>query len=277
MRPGRQTRYALANDLDSWKTDERIATRGFAHRWDSVVADGNGEDLFFQLLAEHLSSDLDVLDVGCGHGELTLWIARRARSVIGVERHEGNVELARELLAESALTNVRFFQAELAGPAEAHPGGPLPVEERSIDLVVDRRGPPLVRYLDDLRRVARPGTVVIGMHPAGTAPPPWATSLPSLCDRFHSLPLDEVAIWVTGPLAGHGIADYRLWWIDVPEYLYSARSLYDRLTDYDRQLGDAVPPWDSVAAEVQAAFHGNQSDGAVALRHIRLVWTVRLP
>ena len=156
MRTGRQTRYALAHDLDSWKTDERIATRGFARRWDSVVADGNGEDFFFQLLQEHLSADLDVLDV-------------------------------------------------------------------------------------------------------------------------DSLPFDEVASWVTGPLAGQGIAGCRLWWIDAPEYLYTARSLYDRLTDYDRQLGDALPPWDSVAAEVQAAFDDNQSDGAVALRHIRLVWTVRLP
>src|SRR5258708_38968633 len=107
MRPGRQTRYALAHDLDSWKADGRIAARGFAHRWDSVVADGNGEDFFFQLLEEQLSPDLDVLDVGCGHGELTLWIARRARSVIGVERHEGNVERGRQLLAESALTNLR--------------------------------------------------------------------------------------------------------------------------------------------------------------------------
>jgi hypothetical protein len=44
MRPTRQTRYATAHDLDSWKTDQRIAAQGFAHRWDSVIADGNGED-----------------------------------------------------------------------------------------------------------------------------------------------------------------------------------------------------------------------------------------
>jgi hypothetical protein len=57
----------------------------------------------------------------------------------------------------------------------------------------------------------------------------------------------------------------------VPEYLHSARALYDRLADA------TVPPWDAVAREVTAAFGRDQSAGAVTLRHIRLVWTARLP
>ncbi len=80
-----------------------------------------------------------------------------------------------------------------------------------------------------------------------------------------------MASWVTDPLARQGIDDYRLWWIDVPEYLYSARSLYDRLAD------DTVPPWDSVATEIKAAYENSHNDGALILRHIRLVWTARLP
>jgi SAM-dependent methyltransferase len=272
MQPGRQTRYGRAHDLDRWKTDERIAARGFAHRWDSVVADGNGEDFFLELLDRYVRPDADVLDVGCGHGDLALSVARRARSVVGVDRHRGYLELAQELLAESGLSNVRFVASELADRGEAHPGGPLPLRDRCVDLVVDRRGPPLVRYLADLRRVARPGAVIIGLHAAGTAPPPnWASSMPSLHERFESLGYDEVASWVTIPLAAQGLADYRLWWLDVPEYLYSARSVYDRLAG-----GDA-PPWDSVAAEVEAAYERNQAGGAVVLRHIRLVWTARLP
>lgn len=264
MRPVRDTRYARAHDLDGWKIDERVAARGFAHRWDSVVADGNGEDFFLQVLDEFLTGGLDVLDVGCGHGEFTLSVARQARSAVGVERHRGYVELANELLGESGLTNVRFVQAELADR--------LPLPDRSIDLVIDRRGPRLARFLDDLRRVARPGAVIVGMHPAGTAPaPPWAASIPSVLDRFQFLGYDEVASWVTGPLARQGLTDYRLWWFDVPEYLSSAHSLYDRLA------ADDSPPWDAVAAELEAAHARNQDEGAVTLRHIRLVWTVQLP
>jgi SAM-dependent methyltransferase len=277
VRPARQTRYARAHDLDSWKTDERIAARGFAHRWDSVVADGNGEDFFLRLLDQHIRADADVLDVGCGHGELALSVARRARSVVGLERDRACLELAEELRGESGLSNVRFIETELAAPAECHRGerprgGPLPLADRCVDLVIDRRGPALSRYLDDLLRVARPGTLVIGMHPGGTAPePPWAPSVPSLRHRFQMLGYDEVASWVTSPLRSHGIAQCWLWWIDVPEYLFSPRSLYDRLA------GQTAAPWESVAAEVQAAYERNQADGALILRHVRLVWAARLP
>jgi SAM-dependent methyltransferase len=272
MRPARRTRYATAHDLDRWKTDQRIADRGFAHRWDSVVADCNGEDFFLELLSRHLTAKSDVLDVGCGHGDLAMSMARQARSVIGLDREAGLLALASELLAESGLANVRFVEAELAGPDEAHRGGPLPLADGCVDLVVNRRGPSFNHYLDDLLRVARPGTVVLGMHPAGTAPPPaWADAVPSLADLFVSVGYDEVASWVTEPLLRHRITDYRLWWIDVPEYLYSARALYDRLAD------NTMPPWHAVAAEAEAVYDDHQVDGALILRHVRLVWTVRLP
>lgn len=276
MRPARLTRYASAHDLDNWKTDERIAARGFAHKWESVVADGNGEDFFLELLSHHLTPKSDVLDVGCGHGDLALAISRRAHSVIGLERDSGLIGLARELLAESGRTNVGFVQTELAGPDEDHRGGPLPLADRSIDLVVDRRGPPLRRYVRDLLRVGRPGTVILGMHPAGSAPPPpWVGAVPSLASLFVSFPCDEVASWVTAALSWHGLTDYRLWWIDVPEYLLSPRALYDRLAQAPG--APTTPSWPSVSADLRTAFNANQVDGALVLRHLRLVWEVRLP
>ena len=51
------TTYGRAPDMDSWQRDPRIAARGFAHRWQSAVASGNGEDAF-----------VDLVDVGAGFG-----------------------------------------------------------------------------------------------------------------------------------------------------------------------------------------------------------------
>jgi hypothetical protein len=64
----------------------------------------------------------------------------------------------------------------------------------------------------------------------------------------------------------------------VPEYLYSGRSLYGRLTSYDRLTGgETVPAWEEAAAEAEAAYANNQDGSALVLRHVRLAWTVRLP
>ena len=89
------TKYARACDMDSWLRDPRIAARGFAHRWHSSVAAGNGEDAFIELVDQHLRPDSDVLDLGCGHGELTLTLAARCRTIVGIEREPGYLELDR--------------------------------------------------------------------------------------------------------------------------------------------------------------------------------------
>ena len=46
------------------------------------------------------SPPFDILDLGCGHGELPLTLAPRCRSIVGVERTPEYLELARELAAE---------------------------------------------------------------------------------------------------------------------------------------------------------------------------------
>ncbi|HMN31161.1 MAG TPA: methyltransferase domain-containing protein, partial [Caldilineaceae bacterium] len=162
------TNYARAHDMDSWLRDPRIATRGFAHRWRSSVAAGNGEDAFIALLEQHLRPDSDVLDLGCGHGELTLTLAARCRTIVGIEREAGYLELAKELAAEQKVTNVQFFLVNLAGGGDQErPFAGIPLADESIDLFVNRRGPLLRRYLAEARRVARRGAVIVGLHPTG--------------------------------------------------------------------------------------------------------------
>src|SRR4051794_9240556 len=75
MTRGVMPRYRRAHDMENWKTDARIADRGFNHAYDGVVEDGNGEDFFLDLVDEYLTEATDLLDVGCGHGDLTLQLA----------------------------------------------------------------------------------------------------------------------------------------------------------------------------------------------------------
>ena len=270
-------KYPRAHDMDSWLHDPRIAERGFAHRWRSAVAADNGEDAFITLIDRYIRPDCDVLDVGCGHGELTLDLAVRCRTIVGIERNAEYLKLAGELTAERNITNARFFPVNLAGPDEedrAFSGIPLP--DNSIDLFVNRRGPILRRYLCEAIRVARPGAIIVGLHPAGNTPaPPWRDELPEpYRGIFMAFSFDKVREWVTNPLSEAGIVDYSLWWIDVPEFLCNPHELYVRLGQSD------VPgalAYQDVEPQFARIFEQHRTAHGVVLRHQRLLWQAHLP
>jgi 23S rRNA (uracil1939-C5)-methyltransferase len=56
----------------------------------------------------------DLLDLFCGLGNFTLPLARRARSVVGVEGESGLVARARANAARNGLDNAEFFAADLS-------------------------------------------------------------------------------------------------------------------------------------------------------------------
>ena len=119
--------------------------------------------------------------------------------------------LARELAAERQVNNAHFFQVDLAGPDEIdRPFAAIPLPDASVDLFVNRRGPILRRYLAEALRVARPGAAVVGLHPAGDAPPPsWADLLPEAYrSNFTTWPHAQVTAGVSEPLEAAGIAEY---------------------------------------------------------------------
>jgi SAM-dependent methyltransferase len=272
------TKYARAHDMDSWMRDPRIAVRGFAHRWQSSVAAGNGEDAFIELVDQYLRPDCDVLDLGCGHGEFTLTLAARCRTIVGIEREPGYLELAKELAAEQQVANVRFYRVNLAGVEdEDRVFAGIPLADDSIDLFVNRRGPILQRYLDEAIRVARPGAVMVGLHPGGNVPAPiWCDQLP---EPFQKVALggrsfDETASWVTDPLRAAGISDYSLWWLDVPEFFRTPHELYVRLNIL--QSADA-PAYQAVEPQLTGILKQYGTSQGIILRHQRLLWQAYLP
>lgn len=77
--------------------------------------------------------DEQVLDLFCGLGNFTLPIARRARSVVGVEGDEGLVRRARRNARRNAIDNVCFHSADLYGDIELVPWRREPYDKALID------------------------------------------------------------------------------------------------------------------------------------------------
>ncbi len=58
-------------------------------------------------------ADCDVLDVGCGAGNLALAMAKHARSVVGVEANETLVRRAHDRAQQTPVANAKFLQRDL--------------------------------------------------------------------------------------------------------------------------------------------------------------------
>ena len=75
----------------------------------------------------HLLPPLDVADIGCGEGYLTLEAARWARSVVGVDRSEVVLQRAKQLARRRRVTNVRWKKGDLSR---------LPLADESLDVAL---------------------------------------------------------------------------------------------------------------------------------------------
>ena len=52
------------------------------------------------------------LDVGCGTGRLTFWLAARARHVVGLDRDPAGIKDARRLAEQAQVGNIDFLEAD---------------------------------------------------------------------------------------------------------------------------------------------------------------------
>ena len=68
---------------------------------------------FLALLAAEGLEALRVLDVGCGTGRLTLWLAPRVKHVSGLDRDPAAIQEARRLAGAMRLSNVEFHEADV--------------------------------------------------------------------------------------------------------------------------------------------------------------------
>ena len=139
-------------------TVERPEGERYTHGYHEVILEFYRQrtaEVCAGFLLPHLQPDASVLDMGCGPGTITVGLARRVGTVIGVDTSAEVVESARRRARESGAENASF---EVGSAYE------LPFGDRSFDVVyahqlMQHLSDP-VRALREARRVLRPGGLV---------------------------------------------------------------------------------------------------------------------
>ncbi len=253
---------------------DRLATlqTGYYYPWRSQLGAWHGEDAYLTMIRQYLRPDIDVLDAACGHGNVALDIAPHCRSVLGYDRTAPWIALAQQAARERRLTNVTFVCHDSS--AEANGGhARLPATGAAFDLLICSKGP--FHWIEDARRVARPGAVLVMLVPDATPLPPWHASLPARLqwteanDPYWARPAIEQR------LATAGLVIHSWWSFDVPEVFPDPEQLYVWRTFGATR--DEVPSFAEVSPILEGLFAEYSGPAGVELRHRRYLWTAVVP
>lgn len=252
---------------------DRLATlqQGYTYAWHSHLDPWHGEDIYRALIRQHLHSEMDVLDIACAQGEVALEIAPYCRSVVGYDRTAAWIALAQQVAQERGLTNASFVCHDSS--AEANGGRVrLPVTAAGFDLLICSKGP--FHWIEDARRVARPGAVLLMLVPDATPLTAWTAQLPEPLrwqegDPHWARPAIEQRL-TAAQLSLHS------WWsFDVPEIFPDAEQLYIWRTW--GCTSDEVPSFAEVAADLEHIFTRYCGRRGLEIRRRRYIWKAIVP
>ena len=252
---------------------DRLATlqQGYHYPWRSHLDPWHGEDVYRLLIHQHLQAGMDVLDVACAQGEVALEIAPSCRSIVGYDRIASWIALAQQEASRRGLTNTTFICHDSS--AEANGGhAHLPATDASFDLLICSKGP--FHWVEDARRVARPGAVLLMLVPDMTPLTAWTDQLSELLrwqpgDPNWARPAIEQRLNI-GQLSLHS------WWsFDVPETFPNPEELY-----HWRTWGfapDEVPLFAEVVSDLKRIFSQYGGPHGLEVRRRRYIWKAIVP
>lgn len=248
---------------------ERLAKlqRGYYYPWRSTLPPFNGEDVYLDMLYSLLRPDAVVLDAGCGHGELTLNVAPHCKEIVAYDRIEEYIQMANQTAQERGISNATFILGNSS--REFNEGQVrIPTDRNDFTLLISRRGP--INWLEDVRRVARPGAVVLELNPDLAPAPPWNDRLPAVLRQPEPDPNWPMRASVERELAAGRLRMHSCWHFDVPEFFDDPAQLYNRLTW--GFTPEEVPAYQELRPLLEEIWRDFAGPEGVTLRHRRLLW-----
>ena len=143
---------------------------------------------FARLLNRAIPGDARILEIGCGTGQMSLYLARSDRLVVGADLTRASLELAVAAARRFRLDRVLFVETDLHRPA---------VRKGSFDVVyssgvLHHTPNPRVAFAR-IAQLARPGgMIVLGLYNAIARIPLRLRRLVARLSRYRLIPFDPV-------------------------------------------------------------------------------------
>jgi SAM-dependent methyltransferase len=143
---------------------------------------------FARLLDRSIPGDARIVEVGCGTGQMSLYLARADRVVVGADLTRASLLLGAAAASRFGIERVQFVETDLGRPG---------LRERSFDVVfcsgVLHHTPDPRASFARLARLARPGgTIVLGLYNAFARVPLRLRRSIGRLSGFRFVPFDPV-------------------------------------------------------------------------------------
>lgn len=147
-----------------------------------------GQSVFAQLLDHAIAADARIVEVGCGTGQMCLFLSRADRLIVGADLTRASLTLGAAAARRFGLERVRFVETDLLRPG---------LTARAFDVVyssgVVHHTPDPQASFARLANLARPGgTIVVGVYNTVARLPTRLRRVVARLTRFAVVPFDPV-------------------------------------------------------------------------------------